>query len=63
VDLAALCASTGTSYARVETAAELTRALAHRSLPRGIRVLEVRTDRGSVRDLHHRLAEAVAAAV
>ena len=63
VDFAALCASTGTPHARVETAPELTRALAHRSLPGGIRVLEVRTDRTSVRDLHHRLAAAVAAAV
>jgi 2-succinyl-5-enolpyruvyl-6-hydroxy-3-cyclohexene-1-carboxylate synthase len=63
VDFAALCASTGTSYARVEALAELTRALAHRSLPRGIRVLEVRTDRTAMRDLHHRLAEAVAAAI
>ena len=63
VDFSALCAATGTSYTLVETAAELTRALAHRSLPPGIRVLEVRTDRTSTRDLHHRLSAAVAAAI
>ena len=42
VDLAALCAATGTPHQRVRTRAELTAALAP---PAGIRVVEVRTDR------------------
>lgn len=60
VDFAALCAASGTSYARVDTAAALAGELAP---SKGLRVLEVRTDRTSTRDLHHRLAAAVAAAV
>jgi 2-succinyl-5-enolpyruvyl-6-hydroxy-3-cyclohexene-1-carboxylate synthase len=60
VDFAALCAATGTSYDRLDTAPALTGALANSG---GLRVLEVRTDRTSTRDLHHRLAAAVAAAV
>jgi 2-succinyl-5-enolpyruvyl-6-hydroxy-3-cyclohexene-1-carboxylate synthase len=60
VDFAALCAATGTSYERIGTASALTRALAPSE---GLRVLEVRTDRTSTRDLHHRIAAAVAAAV
>lgn len=60
VDFAALCAATGTSYERLDSAAALTSALAPTD---GLRVLEVRTDRTSTRDLHHRLAAAVAAAV
>jgi 2-succinyl-5-enolpyruvyl-6-hydroxy-3-cyclohexene-1-carboxylate synthase len=42
VDLAALCAATGTRHQLVGTRAELTGALA---APAGIRVVEVRTDR------------------
>ncbi|MEP6760009.1 MAG: 2-succinyl-5-enolpyruvyl-6-hydroxy-3-cyclohexene-1-carboxylic-acid synthase [Sporichthyaceae bacterium] len=60
VDFTTLCAATGTSYALIDTASELTRALAPSE---GLRVLEVRTDRTSTRDLHDRLAAAVAAAV
>ncbi len=60
VDFAALCTATGTSYERLDTASALTTALA---VSGGLRVLEVRTDRTSTRDLHHRLAAAAAAAV
>ena len=60
VDFAALCAATGTSYEQIDTASALTSALAPRA---GLRVVEVRIDRTSTRDLHHRLAAAVAAAV
>jgi len=60
VDLKSLCAATHSSYQLVDSSDDLARALA--PVP-GIRVLEVRTDRTSTRDLHHRLAAAVAAAV
>ena len=60
VDFAALCASTHTPYVLIDSEAELTKSLAPAP---GLRVLEVRTDRSSTRDLHHRLAAAVAAAV
>ncbi|HEV7756253.1 MAG TPA: thiamine pyrophosphate-dependent enzyme, partial [Mycobacteriales bacterium] len=60
VDLAALCAATRTAYLRAETLAELSKALVPAP---GLRVVEVRTDRGGDRDLHARLRAAVAAAV
>jgi 2-succinyl-5-enolpyruvyl-6-hydroxy-3-cyclohexene-1-carboxylate synthase len=60
VDLAALCAATRTAYQRAETLAELSKALVPAP---GLRVVEVRTDRGGDRDLHARLRAAVAAAV
>ena len=60
-DLAALCAGTGTAYARAASLDDL-RAELERP-PSGTRVLEVPVDRSRTRDLHRRLAEAVAAAV
>jgi 2-succinyl-5-enolpyruvyl-6-hydroxy-3-cyclohexene-1-carboxylate synthase len=60
VDFASLCAATGTSYALVETEAELMKSLAPTT---GLRVLEVRTDRSETRGLHDRLAATVAAVV
>jgi 2-succinyl-5-enolpyruvyl-6-hydroxy-3-cyclohexene-1-carboxylate synthase len=49
VDLAALCAATGTGHRLVGTRAELIGALA---APAGIRVIEVRTDRRDAVELH-----------
>jgi 2-succinyl-5-enolpyruvyl-6-hydroxy-3-cyclohexene-1-carboxylate synthase len=60
VDFAALCAATGTAYDRLDAAPALTNALAPSG---GLRVLEVRTDRTTTRDLHHRLAAVAANAV
>lgn len=60
VDLAALCASTGTPYALVTEREELRAALEPAS---GIRVVEVPVDRTRNRDLHARLHAAVAAAL
>ncbi|HEV7654711.1 MAG TPA: 2-succinyl-5-enolpyruvyl-6-hydroxy-3-cyclohexene-1-carboxylic-acid synthase [Mycobacteriales bacterium] len=48
VDLAALCAATGTPYQRVTSRTELRGALAE---PQGIRVIEVRTDRHAAAEL------------
>jgi 2-succinyl-5-enolpyruvyl-6-hydroxy-3-cyclohexene-1-carboxylate synthase len=48
VDLAALCAASGTPHCRVNTRAELAAALAR---PAGIRVVEVRTDRRAAVEL------------
>jgi 2-succinyl-5-enolpyruvyl-6-hydroxy-3-cyclohexene-1-carboxylate synthase len=59
-DLAALCAATGTAYQRADNLAELSKALVPAP---GLRVVEVRTDRGGDRELHARLRAAVAAAV
>jgi 2-succinyl-5-enolpyruvyl-6-hydroxy-3-cyclohexene-1-carboxylate synthase len=61
VDLAGLCAATGTPHGLVGSADELRVELAHE--PSGIRVLEVRTDRGRTRNLHARLRAAVHDAV
>jgi 2-succinyl-5-enolpyruvyl-6-hydroxy-3-cyclohexene-1-carboxylate synthase len=60
VDLEALTAATGTPYALVRTRRELHSAL---SRSRGLRIVEVRTDRSRIRDLHTRLAQAVSASV
>jgi 2-succinyl-5-enolpyruvyl-6-hydroxy-3-cyclohexene-1-carboxylate synthase len=60
VDLAAACAATGTSFARVSRRDELGAAL---SPGRGIRVVEVRTDRGAAVALDRRLRAAVAEVV
>jgi len=61
VDLAALCAATGTPHRRVTTVAELAQAL--RPAP-GLRVVELRTDRAAAvgldRDLHLAAAAALA---
>ncbi|SFQ64668.1 2-succinyl-5-enolpyruvyl-6-hydroxy-3-cyclohexene-1-carboxylate synthase [Amycolatopsis arida] len=59
-DLAALCAGYHVPHTRVDSLAELRAAL--RPAP-GLRVVEVRVDRGRHRDLHARLRAAVAAAV
>jgi 2-succinyl-5-enolpyruvyl-6-hydroxy-3-cyclohexene-1-carboxylate synthase len=61
VDIAALCAATRTPYSLVATIEELRAAAL--GPPRGIAVVEVRTDRRSRRDLDRRLREAVAAAL
>jgi 2-succinyl-5-enolpyruvyl-6-hydroxy-3-cyclohexene-1-carboxylate synthase len=62
VDIAALCAATQTAHRRVTTIEQLRDALGSRS-PRGIRVIEVRTDRSQRRELDRRLSEDVAAAM
>jgi 2-succinyl-5-enolpyruvyl-6-hydroxy-3-cyclohexene-1-carboxylate synthase len=62
VDIASLCAATGTAHQLVTSIADLRHALRSRSRP-GIRVLEVPTDRNRRRDLDRRLREAVAAAL
>lgn len=61
VDISALCAATGTAYERVGTRAQL-RAACNR-LPVGVRVVELRTDRGAAREMHARAARAVASAL
>ena len=61
VDLAALCAATGTPHRLIGSADELWAELACE--PSGIRVLEVRTDRGRTRNLHARVRAAVHDAV
>jgi 2-succinyl-5-enolpyruvyl-6-hydroxy-3-cyclohexene-1-carboxylate synthase len=55
-DLGALCAATGTAHVLVEALDDLAAQLAR---PSGIRVVEVRADRGRTRDLHVRLRAAV----
>lgn len=60
VDLAALCAATGTAHERADTPAELAKALEPTG---GIRVVEVRADRGALRELHGALRTAVAEAL
>ncbi|NEA36308.1 2-succinyl-5-enolpyruvyl-6-hydroxy-3-cyclohexene-1-carboxylic-acid synthase [Streptomyces sp. SID13031] len=57
VDLAALCASTGTPHRLVETVDELREVLARTVA--GIDVVEVRVDRSTRRDLHADLHQAV----
>ncbi len=58
VDLAALCAASGTAYQRVHTRAELAAALADRAP--GLRVLEARVGRADRRDLAARIGALVA---
>jgi 2-succinyl-5-enolpyruvyl-6-hydroxy-3-cyclohexene-1-carboxylate synthase len=60
VDIASLCAATGTPHSLVTTSDELRAALAPRA---GIRVVEVRTDRTARRALDQRLREAVGQAL
>jgi 2-succinyl-5-enolpyruvyl-6-hydroxy-3-cyclohexene-1-carboxylate synthase len=60
VDLEALCRATSTAYVLSSSPDELVAAL---DAPRGIRVVEVRTDRSGTRDLHERLRAAVTAAL
>jgi 2-succinyl-5-enolpyruvyl-6-hydroxy-3-cyclohexene-1-carboxylate synthase len=59
-DLAALCAGSRTPYQRVSSMEQLRTVLAPAP---GLRVVEVRTDRRTARDLHARLRAAVAAAL
>ena len=59
VDLAALCAATGTPHQRVTTGDELAAALA---APDGLRVVEVRTDRAEAVALTRALRDAAARA-
>lgn len=59
--LAAVCAATGTPYLLVDSVESLTEAV--RRTVAGIDVVEVRVDRAGHRDLHARLAAAVAAAI
>ena len=61
VDLAALAAAYGVAHRRVSTTAELAAALAEPWQGRSI--IEVRTDRHGLRDLHVRIRTAVGAAV
>lgn len=56
VDLRSLCAATGTPHTRVASMHDLRAEL---GAPSGVRVVEVRTDRSTTRDLHHRLRAAV----
>ena len=63
VDLAALCAATGTAHERVETSQDLATALDRAERGAGIRVVEARVERSSRRDMATRIADAVAAAV
>ncbi|WP_092603491.1 2-succinyl-5-enolpyruvyl-6-hydroxy-3-cyclohexene-1-carboxylic-acid synthase [Actinopolyspora xinjiangensis] len=58
-DLAALCAAHGVSHRLVDET-ELGEALRYRP---GLRVIEVRTPRDGLRELHQRLSEAVSSAV
>jgi 2-succinyl-5-enolpyruvyl-6-hydroxy-3-cyclohexene-1-carboxylate synthase len=62
VDIASLCAATGTAHQLVTSIADLRDALRSGSRP-GIRVLEVPTDRSRRRDLDRQLREGVAAAL
>lgn len=61
VDLSALCAATRTPYVHAADLDDLRRALDAPTT--GVRVLEVSTDRTRTRDLHARLAAAVAGAL
>jgi 2-succinyl-5-enolpyruvyl-6-hydroxy-3-cyclohexene-1-carboxylate synthase len=69
VDIASLCMATHTPHRQASTIDELREALRSGSRtgspasPRGIRVVEVRTDRSRRRDLDRRLREDVAAAL
>jgi 2-succinyl-5-enolpyruvyl-6-hydroxy-3-cyclohexene-1-carboxylate synthase len=60
VELAALCAATGTGHVRV---ADLAGLVAELGRPEGVRVVEVQVDRSAHRDLHARLRSAAAAAL
>ena len=60
VDLALLCAASGTPHQKVSSAEDFAAALAPQP---GIRVVEVPVDRRAARDLHARLRATVAAAI
>ncbi|HEX3811452.1 MAG TPA: 2-succinyl-5-enolpyruvyl-6-hydroxy-3-cyclohexene-1-carboxylic-acid synthase [Mycobacteriales bacterium] len=59
-DLAALCAGYAVPFVRADSATTLSAAL---SPPSGLRVVEVRTERAGLRDLHAHLRDAVADAL
>lgn len=59
-DLASLCAGYRVDHVAVETADAFTAALRP---PSGLRVIEVRSDRKNLRDLHRRLGAAVSGAL
>lgn len=59
-DLSALCAAHGVTHELVRSAEELPAALAFRP---GLRVVEVRAERGDLRGLHERLSRSVEAGV
>jgi 2-succinyl-5-enolpyruvyl-6-hydroxy-3-cyclohexene-1-carboxylate synthase len=61
MDLSALCAAHGVVHQLAGSEDELRAAVAE--APRGLRVVEVRVDRGGHRDAHARLREAAAAAL
>ncbi|WP_200891060.1 2-succinyl-5-enolpyruvyl-6-hydroxy-3-cyclohexene-1-carboxylic-acid synthase [Arthrobacter sp. SPG23] len=61
VDIAALAAAYGVEHCSVRTTAELAEALA--APPQGRSIIEVRTDRSGLRELHGRIKAAVAEAV
>jgi 2-succinyl-5-enolpyruvyl-6-hydroxy-3-cyclohexene-1-carboxylate synthase len=61
-DLSALCAATGTSHLLVSTLPDLEAAI-ESPIGSGIRVIEVRMSRTSLRDVHSHLAERVSAAL
>jgi 2-succinyl-5-enolpyruvyl-6-hydroxy-3-cyclohexene-1-carboxylate synthase len=61
LDLASLCAATGTPHVRVDSADQLRAELA--PAPSGLRVLEVRVDRSTHRGLRDRLQAAAAGAL
>ncbi|WP_120005580.1 2-succinyl-5-enolpyruvyl-6-hydroxy-3-cyclohexene-1-carboxylic-acid synthase [Nesterenkonia muleiensis] len=60
VDLEALADAYQHEYIYAEDLDELSRALAHPDDRLGIRIIEIRTDRSRLRDLHAKIAEAVA---
>ncbi|GAA1182020.1 2-succinyl-5-enolpyruvyl-6-hydroxy-3-cyclohexene-1-carboxylic-acid synthase [Nesterenkonia xinjiangensis] len=60
VDLASLAAGFAVEHRRVETLDELGQALAHPDDRLGLRIIEVRTDRRGLRELHARMKEGVA---
>jgi 2-succinyl-5-enolpyruvyl-6-hydroxy-3-cyclohexene-1-carboxylate synthase len=61
VDLAALCAATGVRHIAAHTRGDLADAVG--TPPAGLTVIEVRTDRTALRDLHGRIRAAVADSV
>jgi 2-succinyl-5-enolpyruvyl-6-hydroxy-3-cyclohexene-1-carboxylate synthase len=61
VDLASLVSAYGVGYVRASSVAELTQEL--ELPPKGLKVVEVRTDRKANATLHERLRQAAAAAV
>ncbi|CAN7489486.1 2-succinyl-5-enolpyruvyl-6-hydroxy-3-cyclohexene-1-carboxylic-acid synthase [Arthrobacter sp. LjRoot14] len=60
VDISSLAAAYGVDHCAVSTTAELAKALA--APPQGRSIIEVRTDRAGLRELHGRIKEAVAEA-